>query len=186
MGNNTNRRGRSRGRRGISFLEVMISIAVLTIGLAGFLQSLVSANRLEGSVSDQSAACAAARATVENLRATAFAETFARYNASADDDPPGGASPGPRFDVAGLRPLPGQASVGTIRFPVAAGNPLVLREDLVDAELGTPLDLNADGALTAADRAADYRLLPVVVSVRWQSASGPNNFELRTILGAAR
>lgn len=173
----------ARRRRGMSLLEVLVSVAVLTVGLAGFLQTIVTVTALESSNQDQVAANAAARAVLEQLRSTTFNEVFRRFNASGDDDPVGGASPGAAFDVVGLRPLPGQNFPGAVRFPVDPANPDVLREDLVDAQLGMPLDLNADGALTNANCAGDYRLLPVVVTVEWQSSRGPASLEIRTILG---
>lgn len=181
MGNVRKRAARSR--RGMSLLEVLISIAVLVIGLSGFLQAIVTTSALESVAGEQAAAAAAARATVEQLRATPLAQVFARYNASIQDDPLGVVSPGATFDVEGLRPRPGAAAVGRIRLPVAAGAPTALREDLVDAELGLPLDLDVDGVIDATDHAADYRLLPVVVVVEWESRRGPASFELRTILG---
>ncbi len=170
-------------RRGMSLLEVLVSIAVLVIGLAGFLQSLLTTSSLEADTQDQAAASAAARATLERLRATPFAQVFARHNATAADDPGGVVSPGNLFDVPGLRPLPGQAFAGEILFPVDSDSPAMLREDLLDAQLGTPLDLDADGVVDSDDHAGDYRLLPVLVRVSWESARGPASFELRTILG---
>lgn len=183
MGKNFSCNRAARRRRGMSLLEVLVSVAVLTVGLAGFLQTIVTVTALESSNQDHVAANAAARAMLEQLRSTTFNEVFRRFNASPDDDPAGGASPGAAFDVVGLRPLPGQNFPGTVRFPVETANPDVLREDLVDAQLGTPLDLNADGALTNANCAGDYRLLPVVVTVEWQSNRGPASLEIRTILG---
>jgi len=183
MGTTSSCNRAARRRRGMSLLEVLFSIAVLTVGLAGFLQTIVTVTALESSNQDQAAANAAARAMLEQLRSTPFNEVFARFNASTDDDPVGGASPGAQFAVAGLRLAPGQNFAGAIRFSSDPASPEVLREDLVDAQLGTPLDLNADGALTNTNRAGDYRLLPVVVSVNWQSSRGAASLEIRTILG---
>ncbi len=172
-----------RARRGMSLLEVLVSIAVLVIGLAGFLQSLVTTQSLESDAQHQAAACAAARATLERMRATPFNQVFARFNASAADDPAGVVSQGDRFAVIGLRPMPGEAFAGEIIFPTDPANATALREDLVLPELGMPLDLNADGALDANDHAGDYRLLPVRVRVSWEGQRGPASFELRTVLG---
>lgn len=183
MGNKLRRARHARARRGMSLLEVLISIAVLVIGLGGFLQALVATSALESSAGEQAAAAAAARAKIEELSAATFSEVFARYNTSAADDPAAGLSPGATFAVQGLRPRPGQAAAGRIRMAVAAGAPTTLREDLVDADLGLPLDLDADGVLDATNHATDYRLLPVIVSVEWESRRGPASFEIRTILG---
>jgi hypothetical protein len=58
----------------------------------------------------------------------------------------------------------------------------VLREDVNLPELGMPRDLNGDGAVDAGNHSTDYRLLPVIVRVRWQGAGGPSQFELKTML----
>lgn len=173
-----------RSRKGMSLLEVLVSIAVLVIGLAGFLQSLITTSSLEADTQDQAAASAAARATLERMRATPFTQVFARYNSTAADDPGGVVSPGNLFDVAGLRAMPGQVFAGEIIFPADADSPAVLREDILFPDLGTPLDLDFDGAIDGDDHAADYRLLPVLVRVTWESGHGPASFELRTILGS--
>lgn len=174
-----------RSRRGVSLLEVMFSICVLTIGLSGFLQTIVKTSSLESTNDEQATATAAARAVIESMRAETFDEVFARYNDSQADDPVGGVSPGGSFAVAGLRLRDDDddGMAGRILFPVGAGAPTVLREDLINAQLATPLDLDADGDVEATDCSANYRLLPVVVRVEWLSRGGPATFEIRTILG---
>jgi prepilin-type N-terminal cleavage/methylation domain-containing protein len=186
MGKSFRRNRRARARRGMSLLEVLVSISVLVIGLAGFLQTIVTTSSMESTTSDHSAAAAAARAAIENMRSTPFDEVFARYNSDADDDL-AGANPGAFFTIDGLRQMPGAPAgqVGEIVMPVDAAAPGVLREDLVAEALGFPadLDLNADGDTLDVDNTADYRLLPVIVRVSWESRRGPQVFELRTILG---
>jgi len=164
-------------------LEVMVSISVLVIGLSGFLQTIVTTSTMESSSNQSADAIAAARATLERLRVETFNEVFARYNANVNDDPPGGASPGPNFVVDGLTPLADDADgfVGEILFPVAVGGGL--REDGFPAEFGASFDLNCDGVVDAFNHAGDYRLLPVIVRIRWQTEKGPAVYELRTVLG---
>ena len=57
-----------------------------------------------------------------------------------------------------------------------------LREDVVDASVGMPRDLNADGAVDAFDHADDYVLLPVSVRLEWRDASGDRNVEVDILL----
>jgi hypothetical protein len=64
-----------------------------------------------------------------------------------------------------------------------AGAPSQLREDVVLPDLGMPRDLNGDGVVDASNHDVDYTLLPVLVRVRWRSASGTGQFELRTMIG---
>ena len=58
-----------------------------------------------------------------------------------------------------------------------------LREDAADTRFGTPRDLNGDGVSgDALDHSADYRILPVVIEVDWNGASGPAHVEFKTVL----
>jgi hypothetical protein len=119
---------------------------------------------------------------IEELKSTAFDEVFARYNATTADDPAAGTSPGDDFAVAGLDPRKDDADgfVGSIEFP---GTGTTLREDVQDAELGMPRDLNGDGPpLDADDHADDYRILPVRIVIRWSGQNGARTFQLVTVL----
>ena len=91
---------------------------------------------------------------------------------------------GAAFDVDGLEPQDGDADgrVGQILFPVEPLLPGILREDLNQAELGTPRDLNNDGAIDALDHALDYVVLPVLVRVDWAGPAGDSRVEFRTII----
>ena len=77
--------------------------------------------------------------------------------------------------MPGLNALAGDADgfVGQITFPdldLGAGN-LVLREDVADATLGMPRDLNGDGAVDADDHSDDYIVLPVRITLQWRGQS---------------
>jgi hypothetical protein len=63
-----------------------------------------------------------------------------------------------------------------------AGGALELREDVVDAGLGMPRDLNLDGVIDALDHSGDYRILPVRVLVEWTGMSGNRTHRLETVL----
>ena len=96
------------------------------------------------------------------------------------------AAPGANFAVPELNGLPGDADglCGRVIFPTQlVGAVEQLREDVIDAELGMPKDLNGDaGVIDALDHAANYRLLPVRVRVEWQGAIGPRRVDIQTIL----
>ena len=144
-------------------IEMSVAAVVLTVALCGLSGSMVSSVALDRVNHETALAEAAVRGTMEKISGTDFTETFARFNADPADDPGGAATaPGATFAVKGLRGDAG-ALPGRITFPVGA--PGVLREDAVDAALGMPRDLNGDGAVDAADHSANYRLLPVRVSV---------------------
>lgn len=163
----------------------MIAIAVMSVGLLGFTQAMVTALRAQLLARQQSIATEAARRQIEIMGATQFTEVFRRFNATSTDDPGGIVVPGANFAVPGLTAQVGDADglPGEVIFPVDATAPSVLREDLVDSSLGTPLDLDVDGALDGADHSGNYRMLPVVVIVRWRGAAGQGQIQLETILG---
>ena len=60
---------------------------------------------------------------------------------------------------------------GRIIFPVVAGFPGELREDLND-ESFVARDLNSDNVQDALDHSGDYDLLPVRVRIEWRAKSG--------------
>jgi hypothetical protein len=66
-------------------------------------------------------------------------------------------------------------------FPTG-GPPEQLREDVVDAGLGMPRDLDGDGVIDGADHEANYTLLPIRVRVQWRGVSGVRTFDLETVL----
>ena len=179
--------GRGKGaRRGSSLVELLVAVAVVLVGLLAFTRALTESLALGRANRQTALATAAAQAAIERLQAADAGRAFALYNDEPDDDPDGsGTAPGSRFAATGLVPLAadgGQA--GRIFFPVTAGAPGVLREDLVDTRLRTPLDLDLDGNVDAADKSATYRLLPVRVRVAWQDGRATRELEVATILGA--
>jgi type II secretory pathway pseudopilin PulG len=176
---------RSR-RAGWTMLEIVISTVVLLVALVGFAYGLASSTSLSVATREQGVASAGARAQLEQLRATDFAEVLARYDDFAGNDPAGGVSPGAAFDLPGLTPRPDDADghVGEIVFPLDDDG--ALREDLELPRLGMPRDLSGEGDVDALDHFADYRILPVLVRVEWRGAAGDSVFEVVTILKRMR
>ena len=169
----------------MTVVELVVAMTVLLVGVLGFSKFMVSTTRSTQKSIEVARASQAVRERIEQIEAYAFSDCFRAFNADPADDPGGaGSAPGAVFSVPGLDPLPDDADgiTGEIVFPTAAGAPAVLREDLVDAALGMPNDLDRDGVVDAGDHATDYARLPVLVRVRWRSASGPAVFELKTLL----
>jgi hypothetical protein len=164
----------------------MVAAVVLVVGVASISSAMVSAIALNNVNRETSLAQQAARLMMESVRSTEFDDLFATYNAQGSDDPTGaGSAPGPNFAVAGLSAQPGDADgmAGAVVFPtVSVGANDQLREDVVDANLGMPRDLNSDGVVDAANHAGDYTVLPVRVLVSWRGFSGPRTLALESIL----
>jgi prepilin-type N-terminal cleavage/methylation domain-containing protein len=177
------RRGRTaRRRRGVTLVELAVVITVLTIALCATTNTVVTTSALNRQDHETEVARRAAEGMLETLRNTPLANVFKNYDSSTSDDPGGvGTAPGATFAVPGLTPVPGAPGgvAGQILFP---GTGPTLREDVVDAQLGMPRDLNLDGLVDASDHAANYRVLPVRVRVTWRSASGRRTLELSTLL----
>jgi len=177
---------KSSPRQGGSLVELVVSMAVILVGVLAFSRALTESLALGARNRETALATAAAQGVVEQLYAADITRVFALYNDDPDDDPDGtGSAPGASFVAAGLEPRAQDGGKqGRILFPVVAGNPAELREDLVDSKLRTPLDLDLDGAVDGGDHSANYRLLPVLVRVAWQDGTAQRELEVATILGA--
>ena len=175
-----------RSQRGFTLLEVMISVLLLVIGIAGISRLTVGITRAGSVQRETERATEGARAAIERIKCAAFSQAFRTYNATGTDDPGmPGTAPGANFAVAGLRAAPDDPDgmPGEIIFPTPAGHPDWLCEDVEDAKIGMPHDLNGDGAIDSVSHSANYKLLPVRVRVVWQSGDGTiGTVELKTNL----
>ncbi len=168
--------------RGVTLIELSITIAFLAIAFGAVVSTLTASIYLNKSNSESHEAYLAGCSAIERLRSARFDEAFAAFNADPTDDPGGvGKALGNAFDVSGLSPQSGDADgrVGEIVFP---GDGFDLREDAVNAELGLPCDLNGDGLVDNKDHSGNYKLLPVVVRVRWRGEAGDRVLEFTTLL----
>ncbi|MBK7875515.1 MAG: type II secretion system protein [Planctomycetes bacterium] len=161
---------RAGRRAGLTLVEIVVVIAIMTISMAMYAQTLTASARLDPVANETMLAAEGARLVLERMKAEDFEDVFALYNADPTDDPGGpGTAPGNTFSVEGLAPATTGAIVGRIDFPVVDGT---LRETATDETLVMPRDLNGDGVIDAASRANDYLLLPVRVRIEWASATG--------------
>jgi prepilin-type N-terminal cleavage/methylation domain-containing protein len=173
----------ARGPAGFSLLEVMFAAVILAIAISGAASAMISAMRLDRVNRETTVAMLEARSVLEQLQSLDFEAIYAAYNQSAADDG-GVAVPGPNFAVPGLSPDPADADgiVGRVSFPeVQNGATWELREDVVDPELGMPMDFDGDG-IDGDDHSGDYALLPIRLQVRWSGVSGPRTTNLVTLL----
>ncbi len=155
-------------------------LVVLTISMSMFTSVLASTARESKLKSETAFASDALRATVESMRAENFEEIYARYNSNPADDPSGpGTAPGSNFAVEGLTAAPSDVDgfVGEVDFPEREGK---LREDVNDATLAMPRDLNGDGVIDSLDHHADYRILPVHLRVTWLSEGHVHHLDVYT------
>ena len=162
-------------------LEVALAIAVLVIGFGAIASSLVASTSLGQSNREERIALEAAQNLVERLKGEPFETVFAQYNDTDADDVGPGPAPGKDFPAGTLRAQPGDPDgmCAEILFP---GDGVSLREDVVDAELGMPRDLDFDGDVDGANHSDDYLLLPVRVRVAWIGENGLGQIDVTTTL----
>ena len=175
-----------RGTAGLTLIEVLCALTILMLSVLGFSQAITASAKGAQTTREKTLATQAARRIIEEMEANVFAEVFWRYNALATDDPGGtGTAQGFAFAVPGLRVRDDDADgmAGEIEFPIRPGFPGNLREDLVNVPLGMPRDLNGDDVIDSLNHAGNYRILPVLVRVRWRGVSGNCEVVLRTMLG---
>lgn len=168
-------------RAGLTLIELALASSVVLVAILGALGAVTSSSDLTSSTRETTTALAAAQMMMERLHGTPCEEVWARYNDIAGDDLDGaGTTTG--FAVDGLDPQDGDADglVGRIVLPAPAGP---LTETFVDASLGMPRDLNADGAVDGNDHSGDYVVLPVRVLIEWRGSSGDRSLELSGLLG---
>lgn len=183
VGRGTAHRGKSL-RRGLTIIEITITMSVLVLVLVGFSQALLGSMVASKTNREASLAADGARQIVERLQGSELGRAFKAYNSTTADDEGGDTLPG-GFAVPGLQPRANDPDglVGRIIFPEFQGaTGIELREDLQDFSLDMPRDLTGDGVIDALDHSDLYSILPVVVRVEWRGSSGPGTFEYKTIL----
>ena len=169
---------------GATMIDTIVAIGILAVVITGFFAVMASNIKLDAANRETALATASANQVLERMEGVPISEVYALFNESTADDPPGGEQvPGHLFEVAGLSTAGGEnMATGEIVFPTSPLDGL-LREDSQIPVLGLPMDLNADGTIDGKDHAGDYALLPVLIRLSWQGATGPRTFEVHTILG---
>ena len=171
------RKHRRPGRTGFSLIELVIAMAVLAIALLALMSSIFSSSRLVDTSRERTLAYEAARSKIEEMRNFTHCLTFNNiYNYYR-------VNPNNIAAVAGLNPI-FVAGVEqpelSITFPMSGANLTEAPADAILAtSLGMPKDLNRDGDATdvggtgaADDLNTNYKLLPVLITLRWKSAGG--------------
>lgn len=90
-------------RAGMTFLELLVVMVVMTVAVTMFTSMVVHTSRQRGINRENAIAANAARTKVELMRNEDFRDIFAMFNGDPDDDPKGsGTAPGNLFEVPGL------------------------------------------------------------------------------------
>ncbi|MCP5021305.1 MAG: hypothetical protein GY930_05975 [bacterium] len=161
---------RTNKRNGFSPVEFIVAICVLTTGLLALYSTSVVAHSLDHASEARSNAAYAMQRVIERTKALSaqWEENQVGWSNVVTTALLPGGSIGVTFDVEGLDPWLGAASIGMVR--------ILTDETLTDAELGIalgmPRDLNGDGDAVDIDVTDDATLLPIIVRARWSGAGG--------------
>lgn len=183
----------SKHRRGFALVEVSISLVIFAIASGIMLQAMRAGYGLRGQAREEWLATAGAQSVLETMRGMSFRNVSLNFDQDPFNDPGGpGTSFGAAFDIEGLDPALDDADgrVGEVLLPVvnvgtAVAERFELREDLGDALIGMPRDLNGDAIIDSIDHRDDAALLPVLVRVRWNGRNGPRQLEFYSALTEA-
>ena len=183
-------RFRNRSRAGVTLLESVIALAVMTVAVSLFSSMVVSTSRQRVMNHEFPTASEGVRVVLERMRNEDFDEVYALYNSDPLDDPGGaGSAPGHRFAIPALAALETAPDglVGEIHFAtLEPAGLLELREDSVNPDIGMPRDLNGDSIVDDQDHADDYILLPVRIVVDWAGQHGARHIEFFTMFADVR
>jgi Tfp pilus assembly protein PilV len=155
-----------RAEAGFTLLEVGLAIVVLLVGLMALSASALRIQGLARAARERMCAQNAMRAKAEEIRSISRAGLSdpLGWGVHVTTAIPALAT----FQVEGLTPVAGQASVGTITLVTDE----TATDDALGVELGMPRDLDGDGLVSNNNVAVTARLLPVLLEVRWTSQSG--------------
>jgi hypothetical protein len=160
---------------GFSLIQVIIAATLLLLAALSLSGVQINSMALSATNRETTVARNLVRQILEQIQDLPIADVYATYNDDPTDDPDGD-STAPGSTLA-LSTEAGDMTA-TISFPGFG----TLREDVTDAELGMPQDLNGDGAIDCDDHSGDYRLLPVRVLVQWRGRSGTRTMEMHATL----
>lgn len=171
------------GRKaGFSLVDLCVALFLLATSLGALIGSIFYSLKLEDVNEETSAASQRARLILERLHVVDFADIFSAYNSTTADDPVLGTDYLAELQVQEHALETGGKGSASVSFSFPVDEKGWLREDLVDAELGMPRDLNGDGTIDAGNHAGDYAILPLSVRISWEGNGGARTFDMTTVL----
>lgn len=159
-------------------LEVLLAAAFVALSILALASSTLAGHRFAQSEEARGIALQTTRAFLERLRADEdWSGLYARLWTKVDPQVVPAGATWPLTDFYDDLEVPAVLGEVRVRVEVPAsppagappGSPAVLREDAWLPRFGLPYDLNGDGAIDDQPRGADYRALPVVINLHWQS-----------------
>lgn len=180
---------------GLTLLEVLIAVAVVTVALLALISSVLACLEQTDDDREDMVALSIARDRLETLQTYCddnfCPNVFVKFGPSN-----GGASSTDGGYSMQVSTLPNCTC--NILFPVDANNHLVdapLPSTLVPSpttQFGTPIDLTGvqpignNSGIDASDHSSSYKVLPVIIRVQWDSATRykTRSLEIHAVLSA--
>lgn len=171
---------------GLTLVETVIALAILSVGLMGIMSAFSSISNLADANHEQLLALNIARQKKAEVETTTFGSIFAQYHPDANDNP----SSFNILDTDVSKDKNGvglQNAKGYVIFPSTNGR---LDETTTKyPELGMPMDLNGDGNINstnvpggAQSDPLSYKLLPMRIRITWTSGTVNREVNLVTML----
>lgn len=152
------------GRRdsGALLVEIMIAIALLSIGLLSFISSFAANFRAGRDLTERDEVRVALENVTEALREANFSEIYNDYN--------GAFLEAPYVDDGSGNPSAVQVAC-------------YVNEKGIPAEFGPVFDLDGTGGLSNTNASADYKLLPVQLTLTYGTTNGTQTRNLFLVIG---
>jgi type II secretory pathway pseudopilin PulG len=163
--------GVRRARRGFTLIELTIAMSMLMIAMVSAASTTMRMHSLRKQNREHIVAQNALRSMAERIHAQSYRFSFLDPDTWSENVlatfGPGGTA-GSAFDVDLLNPPSVGVLPGSLR--------IVIDETTTDAalgmELGMPRDLNGDGDALDTDVTDSACILPVTLTIEWQSQRG--------------
>lgn len=193
-----------RGQRGLVMVEILLAMLIIAVATLSSASMTLSGSNLNKANVLTADATNVLRQVVEELESHPFEEIYARFNTNPADDPDGaGTARGGQFT---LDPEHRTAFLDAGAAPTATSREGASRGISYDIDILFPedengnlaegvsapiwgsqaWDINGDGAPSSGDRSADYKLLPVGISVTWADPEGLHTFQVVRLLSQRR
>lgn len=164
---NKNKQKRAGKQSGFTVIEMALATTTLMVGIMSISAATLRMHQLSRQNHEKTLAFNSVHGMAERLNsasAVAALDAGTWLDTILEAYGPGGTL-GDTFEIQGLTPAVGNATVGTIEFIT---NETLSAEDL-GLEMGMPRDLNGDGDANDASVLGDARMLGVVITARWRN-----------------
>jgi hypothetical protein len=154
---------KARRDSGALLVEIMLAIALLSVGLLSFIASFAANFKAGRDLTERDEVRVALEDVTEALRVASFSEIYDDYN--------GALLEAPYLD------------------PDSSGNPAAVavtcyvNETAIPAEFGPVFDIDGTGGLSNTNASADYKVLPVQLTLTYGTSNGTQTRNLFLVIG---